>query len=189
MDFTGGIIIGAIRTFIGAILPPIRKIYFDQPRIYIVFQFAHSLKRPDGLSSKNDITKPIVVTEGIYHNKLEWEYHLYFRNNSEHTAYNLKIVQPKVDRNFVLNPKLDSLKPLIPNSEVMYHAVFHDYYEGRGKDAMEVIKKGPKHFQDDFIIEYTNAKGTKFYTYFSYSKEDSKKHKFTRKIIPTAPQL
>ena len=82
----GGAIVSGLRGFFGALIPPIKKKYFDQPKVYLVFNFNNASQRPQGLSSKNDSLQAIAVPHVIYDYELRWEYDLLLRNNSEHTA-------------------------------------------------------------------------------------------------------
>lgn len=177
MEIWGAIATG-LRGIVGAILPTIKKKYFDQPKVYIVFTFHQAMKIPRGLSPRNDRTRAIYVTEAIYFNELKWEQNMAFRNNSEHVAYNIKLLNPTIDNTFDVYPKIDNLKPLLSNTEISYVARFYALYEGRGIDANNLVSGlPPKLNSDNFILEYTNVKGTKFYTVYKNGE-----HKFLRKL-------
>ncbi len=183
MELSGGLIIGIFRSLIGSIYPPFRKKYFDQPKIYVVFQFNNSSKSPRGLSASNDTTAPIFVTEAIYNNDLNWQYDIIFRNNSEYPAYNLKLIEPTLNSGFNIHPPLDSLKPILPNSEVSYKAKFFQTFEGKGEVANLIAKHPPDKLKSGkFIFEYTNVKGTKFYTTYEHALDTADRHKFSRTL-------
>ncbi len=173
----GGAIVSGLRGFFGALIPPIKKKYFDQPKVYLVFNFNNASQRPQGLSSKNDSLQAIAVPHVIYDYELRWEYDLLLRNNSEHTAYNIKLISPTISNKFFLHPKLDTLKPLTENSEVPYSARFSDYFTGNGSEVAVRMKEG-SHLLSEFILEYTNLKGTKFYTQYNHNAEEGKRHSF-----------
>lgn len=180
MEFVGPIIT-VVRTIAGAVYPPLKKKYFDQPKIYINFQYQSSSKSPK-ISPKNDTSQPINMMDAIWINELRWRYKLILLNNSEHPAYNIRLLEPDQEHYFVLDPKIDRLKPLLSNNEASYNAIFNDIFEGTGYEANAIIETHP-HFlvNKRYVLEYTNVKGTKFYTVFDGSKEESKRNEFLRK--------
>lgn len=183
MEPSFGLIIGTIKSLIGAIFTPIKKLYFDQPKLFIVFEMANSSQRLGSISRKNDTTRAIPTTEAIYHYSFNWEYYVSLRNNSEHTLYNIKVIHPKLSSRFSIQPKLDSLKPLTANDEVKYRFIFNDDIECNGHEANKITKTGPTELKEKLIFEYTNVKGKKFYTYFDLTKSDDDRHSFSRKIL------
>ncbi|MES2132673.1 MAG: hypothetical protein V4506_10000 [Bacteroidota bacterium] len=167
------------KTFIGALIPPIKKKYFDQPRIYFVLKFDSSGQRSKGISSRNDLTSPTFVTEVIYNFELTWDYQISFRNNSEYTAYNLKLIKPVFDKSFKIIPNIDSFKPLSPNNEINAIARFSLSYEGTGTTSEIILKNKPAILTSgEFIVEYTNANGTKFITKYNNKLDEDKRHQF-----------
>lgn len=184
----GGAILTGVKGLFGLLIPPLKQRFFDQPKIYIVFKFNNSGKSPRGISSKNDTSVPMFPHQVIYENDLTWNYDITFRNNSEYPAYNLKLIEPTLDKNFILNPAIDKLKPILSNAEISHKAKFYQFYEGLG-DAANIIAKNPPEIikSGKFTLEYTNVKGEKFYTFYNDSEDDDKKHQFkgakTKKIL------
>jgi hypothetical protein len=146
MDFIGATIT-AIKTIVGAVYPPLKKKYFDQPKIYFIFKYENSMKAPRGLSPVNDTSKPIDIMSAIYLNDLSWNYKLTLRNNSEYPAYNIRLIQPQTGQGFRLAEKIDALKPILPNAEIEYKSKFYEFYEGLGKIASDKVEKTP-----DFLL-------------------------------------
>lgn len=183
MDPIGAIITG-IRTLGGAIIPPLKKKYFDQPKVYILLDGHGKAGRfPGPQSPKNDFTKPIDFIKEIRFDKLRWNYNLIFRNNSEHVAYNLKLISPEQSEYFILEKKIDSLKPLIQNSELLHKIRFEKEVEGTGFETDKASNNIPDFLMTNkFILEYTNVKQTKFYTIFDWNKELNLRNQFVKKL-------
>ncbi len=182
MDLTGAIITG-IRTIVGAVFPPIKKKYFDQPKIYLQFAYDGASKRNLGLSPLNDASQPIDIMSAIYHHDLIWDYKLTLRNNSEHTAYNIQLLEPLQDHAFRLQPKIELLKPIQPNGELIYEAKFSAFHAGPGLEANNLIAIHPDLLRNrKFILQYTNVKGTKFYTLFDGKKDEQDSNAFSKKL-------
>jgi hypothetical protein len=181
MDIIGATITG-LRTLGSLVYPPLKKKYFDQPKIYFVFEYQGGIKKPKGLSPANDTSQPIDIMKAIYYSDIHWFYKITFRNNSEHVAYNIRLLDPQVGHAFRLAQKIDALKPLLPNNEIEHKAEFFEFYEGLGRIAAEKAEKAPEFLlTTKFILEYTNVKGTKFYTEFDGSKDEALRNQFLRK--------
>ena len=171
-------ILSSFKTVIGIIIPPLKKKYFDQPNLYLSFYFDNSSQSPRGLSSKNSTQSPTLITEAIYNYKIKWEYKFVIRNNSEYPAYNIVLIEPNFDNNFYFYPTIDLAIPILPNQAIEYKAIFFQHFEGNGKDANLIIQGLPDKLKTGkFVLEYTNVKGTKFYTIY-----EGGNHKYTRKL-------
>lgn len=121
--------------------------------------------------------------EAVFLDELNWNYKLAIHNNSEHHAYEVKLIKPAEDYHFLLKDKINHLKPILANSELELRAEFYKSFEGKRIDANNLIENHPYLLMNDkFILEYTNIKGTKFYTIFDMAKEDSSRNQFVRKI-------
>ena len=95
-----------------------------------------------------------------------WRQQLIFLNNSEHVAYNLKLVTKLDKKYFSIEPDLDNFKPLLINSEITYSLKFSDTFQRTEREAQSDYP-GPFQITNlKLTLEYTNVKGTKFYTYF-----------------------
>jgi len=180
MDLISGLItIG--KTIIGTIIPPLKKKFFDQPKIYIRFDGNGASRIPGPASQKNDFSKPFNQFELIRIDTLKWRYRLIFRNNSEHPAYNIKLLSPKQDSAFMLEKKIDNLLPLLQNTELVHNVEFQFEMEGTGSETADAADKHPDFLlKNKFVLEYTNVKGTKFYTIFDGLKEEEKRNQFVR---------
>ena len=97
-----------------------------------------------------------------------WKKEITFLNNSEHNAYNLKIISDLDKSHFKIERPIDNLKPLKSNEQVCYTLLIKDSYERRESQAHMGYRE-TKIFEDIvLILEYTNVKGTRFYTKYSY---------------------
>ena len=182
MDPIGAIITG-LRTIAGAIIPPLKKKYFDQPKVYIIIKGNGASRYPVLTSPNNDFSKPISRFTEIRFDKLIWRYNLILRNNSEHVAYNLSLLHPEQNLSFMFEKKLDRLLPIIPNTELINVIIFEKHVEGTGQETHELSKKHPDILMNNkFILEYTNVKGTKFYTVFDESKNEVERNQFFKKL-------
>ena len=187
-----GTILTIIRTIGGAIYPPLRKKYFDQPKIYIsIDKSGNSRKMNLGLSINNEIKKEIIDNKevefydgnnAVRFFQMDWDYKLSLRNNSEYTAYHLKLLKPNSSNDCILEPKIDFLKPIIQNSSEYFTLKFSVIFEGTGEESVSVFNKGTNYFEKfKVVLEYTNLKGTKFYTTYDFNKPEEDLNSFHRK--------
>lgn len=154
---------------IGVVIPPIQK-YYNQPLLYFVMTWNSTSKAPSLASRKNDSSKITEAHEAIWVSSMEWKYTITIRNNSEYPSYNLKILQPATNSRIVIDPPLDDLKPLLANSEVSIDITIWVRVEGNAQEIDDLMDNRPEQFQNEkLVLEYTNAKQTKFYTVFDYS--------------------
>lgn len=132
---------------------------------------------------KNDLNKPVDAFNAIRLDSLRWRYELSLRNNSEHAAYNVRLLQPVLNESIEVDPKIDSFRPILPNGEQVFKIIFHEIMEGTGMETYEASRKPPPYFKNGkIIIEYTNVKGTKFYTVYDPNKDERQRNIFTRKL-------
>lgn len=83
----------------------------------------------------------------------------------------------------MFDKKLDKLLPLLPNTELINRVIFEKQVEGTGQETHEVSQKHPDILMDNkFILEYTNVKGTKFYTVFDRSKDEAYRNQFFKQL-------
>ena len=83
---------------------------------------------------------------------------------------------------FSIEPDIDNFKPLLTNSEITYSLKFSNTFERREREAQPDY---PAPFQITSLkltLEYTNVKGTKFYTTFDNSLDEQNKNKFAKKV-------
>lgn len=181
MDFSG-IFITVARTIVGAIFPPLKKKFFDQPKIYFDFKWQNSTYSSE-LAPINDFSEPLDIMEAIRFNNIQWNYRLFLRNNSEHTAYNMKLIGPEQGDDFKIVQKINRLKPLLSNTELELRAEFYKFFVGTSVEANNIKEKKEDCLMDKkFILEYTNVKGSKFYTVFDMTEEQDKRNQFLRKL-------
>lgn len=175
----GSTLISGLKTVFGALIPPLKKKYFDQPKIHFIFTFSRAS------SSKGDL---VSNSQATYNYNKHWQYKLILRNNSEYPAYNLSLINPPIGDEFSLIPTLDKLKPVLSNSEISYTAKFHQLYQLNDNSGNIESKKIPELLQfGKFTLEYTNTSGTKFTTIYDCSETtEDKTHQF--KVSNPAPQ-
>ena len=85
-------------------------------------------------------------------------------------------------RYFSIEPYIDNFKPLLTNSEIAYSLKFSDIFEQRKREAQSDYPAPKQITNIKLTLEYTNVKGTKFYTTFDNSLDDQHKNKFMKKL-------
>lgn len=132
------LLINSLKTVVGAIYPPLKKKYFDQPKIYIRLTGNGCSFRPEFLNvdlyqSPENMLNRLQIVHSICRRQLT------FLNNSEHTAYNLKLLTPLNKSHFNLEPDIDSYKPLLINTEISYSLRFNILLRGgKGKHNLNI---------------------------------------------------
>ncbi|MEO6136469.1 MAG: hypothetical protein ABIP35_15020 [Ginsengibacter sp.] len=175
------LIITGLKTIVGAIYPPLKRKFFDQPKIYIRligtgYTFIPQSANVDLYQHPENMLNRLQVVDA------KWQRQLTLLNNSEHVAFTLKFVTQLDQKYFSIEPDVDNFKPLLTNSEIAYSLIFSDTFERREREA-SVDHPVPKHITDfKLILEYTNVKGTKFFTVFDNSLPEEYRNKFSRKI-------
>lgn len=175
------LIINSLKTIIGVIYPPLKKKFFDQPKIYIRVTGIGRTFRPEFLDI--DLYKnPENMLNRLQIVYSTWQRQLNFLNHSEHAAYNIKLATQVDKEYFTIEPDIDSFKPLLTNSDISYSLKVSDTFQRREREARSEYPE-PKHITElKLTLEYTNVKGTKFYTEFDNSLDEQHKNKFFKKI-------
>ena len=131
--------ITTIKTIVGTVFPPVKAKYFNQPKLYFILNYSGGSRSPGPISPNNNFEKNeygnlfVDAMSAKRLDKLMWRYKLIIRNNSEYTAYHLKLLSPIVNIHTELDPKIDYLKPLLPNSEISHTITFFDTIVGQEK--------------------------------------------------------
>lgn len=174
------LIINGFKTIIGAIYPPLKKKFFDQPKLYIRVTGSGYSFRPE--FAKVDLYQhPDEMLNRMQIVYATWRRQLTILNNSEHASYNIKLLTQLDQKYFLLEPEIDNLKPLLSNSELSYSLKISDTFERREREAQSDYP-APKHITNlKLILEYTNVKGTKFFTAFDNTLPEEERNKFYRK--------
>ncbi len=164
---------------VGLVIPSVSKL-FAQPKLYVILRSDITNQRAGVLSLKNDLTAPIISSNAIYHFDLTWVYNLKIRNNTGLNAYNLKLLNPVIDSKTILYPPIDNLKPILANTEIEYTLTIKESIEGTSRQSQVKMQNPPNIIQEQKVaLEYTNEKGLKFYTVFTYEKSSSQNHFFS----------
>lgn len=175
------LVINLLKTIVGAIYPPVKKKFFDQPKIYIRLTGAGSSFRPE-FANVDLCQHPENMLNRLQIVYATWQRQLTFLNNCEHVAYNIKLVTQLDKRYFSIEPDIDNLKPLLINSEIAYSLKLSDTFERREREAKSDYPAPAQIAYLKLTLEYTNVKGTKFYTSFDNSLDEQHKNKFIRKL-------
>ena len=175
------LIINGLKTIVGAIYPPLKKKFFDQPKIYIRLTGSGSSFRPE-FANVDLYQHPENMLNRLQIVYASWRRQLTFLNNSEHVAYNLKLMTQLDKKYFAIEPDIDNFKPLLTNSETSYSFKFSDTFERKEREAQSDYPTPKEITNLKLTLEYTNVKGTKFYTTFDNSLDEQHKNKFVKKL-------
>lgn len=105
---------------------------------------------------------------------LEWYYDIALTNNTEHTAYKIKLINPDF---LSVKSEVDYTKPLPPNETVVHKIVVRKKFICNTHDADRILFDS-----GDFSlrIEYSNAKGTRHFTIFKSNMLVEEQNEFGR---------
>jgi hypothetical protein len=106
---------------------------------------------------------------------LTWNFTLKITNQTEHPAYNVRIIDFPHEEQFVkmhLTPSIDTTTPFKPHEVESFEVVCQLNYRATAEEADIIIKNYP--FKA-LRIEYTNTAGEKFSTIFSTIETDVEK--------------
>lgn len=174
------LIINGAKTLIGAIYPPLKKKYFNQPKIYIRLTGNGSVFSPQHIGE--DYFKfPEYRLDPLQLVSCSWTKEIIMYNNSEYTAYNLKIISKLNPQHFKIENLVDSLLPLESNKQTSSTLRINDSFQRRESQASIGYKETDIFNEINFVLEYTNGKGTKFYTKFIYSTDLDNQNEFLKK--------
>lgn len=176
----GTLLINGIRTIFGIVYPPLKKKYFDQPKIYIRLTGDGASFRPE-LANEDYYQHPENMLNRLQIVYATWKRNLIFFNHSEHVAYNLKILTELSKEHFLIEPPVDSHKPLLQNSETSYTLKITDSFTRREREAQGSYPVPDYVTNLTLLLEYTNINGTKFYTRFNNTLGENEKNKFLKK--------
>lgn len=174
------LIINGAKALIGAIYPPLKKKYFNQPKIYIKLDGNGSVFIPQHIGE--DYFKfPERRLDPLQLVNCSWTKEIILYNNSEYTAYNLRIISKLNPQNFRIEKLVDPLLPLESNKQTSSILKINDSYQRRQSEASIGYKEGDIFKEINLVLEYTNVKGTKFYTRFYYSKDSNNQNEFLKR--------
>lgn len=171
-------IINILKTIVAVIYPPFKKKYFDQPKISIKLTGNNSSVGSAEFAKDELDQDPENRIQNVYASR---SVQLEFMNYSEYTAYNLKLLTQLVPQ-FIIKPGIDVDKPLPINTKIDYALVEFNYnFKRRERETKSEYPDPPEIANLKLILEYTNVKGTKFYTIFDNSLDEQNKNTFQRK--------
>ena len=181
------LLINSLKTIVVAIYPPFKKKYFDQPKVYVRLKgngnsFGPEFANVDIYKNPENILNRLQIVYASCSKQLT------LLNNSEHTAYNLKLLTQLDKNQFIVVPDIDSYKPLLTNTEITYSLKFSYTFERRESEVQSEYPVPNEIAKLKLTIEYTNVKGTKFYTIFDNCLGEPYKNTF-RKKMPAAVHI
>ena len=180
-----GSIFSGIKSLGELLIKALAKKYLDQPHLYIILnKTGGGGKSHMGFSDKNEIIDGVlpVTPSTIQISKITTAFKMTLRNNSEYSAYNIRLLQPEVTGGFTIKPKIDPFKSIIVNGFEEYTIFIEWIYEGTGMDAYNLYERGSDFFtKNKIVLEYTNVKKTKFFTEFDINKIEAERNTFHRK--------
>lgn len=173
-------LINGIKTIVGVVFPSLKKKYFDRPKIYIKLSGNSGSFRGvdfdvDLYQNPQNMFDPMQI---VY---CEWRKEMKFYNNSDYHAYNLKIASNLDSSHFKITPTIDYLTPLKSNENITYTLTITDTYKRKKSEAKLVHQETDLLKKIKISLEYTNVKGTKFYTMFENAVDLSNQNQFARK--------
>jgi len=146
---------------------------FKQPRIDIAFE-----RNNDGQSgrisfgySQNQPNKIMSVPDAIHYFQFFWSYNILIKNNSSHTAYDLKVERIEGSPTYIKKiPPISTLKEA--NSLKLLCNFTHKEEISSNEAERKHDMNFPQHLNKiRIIISYTNEARKKFFTEFIYTKE------------------
>jgi len=166
-----------------AMIPFIRIVYFRRPELTIESVMEKFESQPQGLSTKNDISKGYIDGEkAIQIFLVSWTIRLIITNNSPITAFNPKLHIKKNQIGFTLLNELSEYQPLKEGDRRELKGKMSFFEECTGMDRTHSDKLPPI-FNDFFILlEYKNQYKRTFYTVYTY--KDNKDINVFRKMRP-----
>ena len=173
------LVISGLKTIVKAIYPPLKKRFYDQPKIYIRLSGNGNSFRSEKVDLYQNPENALNRLEIVYAGCRK---QLTFLNNSEHTAYKLKLLTQLDKNHFTVEPEIDNFKPLLTNSEITYSVKFSYTFERKEREAQSEYPEPEDITKLKLTLEYTNVKETKFYTTFDNLLDEEHKNTFVKKI-------
>lgn len=108
-----------------------------------------------------------------------WNYVMHFRNQTEHTAYKIKVIDLEdLDVFIDIKPKIEYTKPISKDGFIEHTFKFLIYFRCTPAKSEEIYSGVPV---PKVRIEYSNLAGTRFATeYFFAEKDDAKKNVYSK---------
>lgn len=115
-----------------------------------------------------------------YDYDLTWNITFNITNNSDITAYQIKVIHTDTMTELVVNPKIDYTIPIKPSETKVHDFIFRRSRRAKSEEAAAILKANPF---TTLRIEYYNLAGTKFATDFLINEKfDEKKNAFLKVI-------
>jgi hypothetical protein len=105
---------------------------------------------------------------------LEWKYDIGITNNSEHTAYKLKLIKSSIITKI---DEVDYTKPIPPNQSVTYSITLEESILATKPDVDRRLLEGGAF---ELRVEYSNVKGTGYFTVFNNGVDVEEQNHFGR---------
>ena len=168
-------IIGILSIVVGiiiAITPFLWRRYFARPELTIEIIKGGGISSNVGVSSKNDTSKGYIDgNTALYVFKVNWEFKVIIRNNSETVAYYPKLTLDTTNPKFTKIEKLNELIPISTKDTIELKAEYTKYEECQGKDRSNVATFPEELKNMKILLDYKNSSKIKSYTLYSHSDE------------------
>ncbi|MEX0287717.1 MAG: hypothetical protein AB3N14_01265 [Flavobacteriaceae bacterium] len=165
-----------LAAIISQVLPRLERYYKHRPKLIVELQKSNgitSTQTPMGLSSKN---KGPVIQVGnpeiwrIY--KFEWNFNLIVRNNSEHNAYEVQLLQHNTRPQIRFRENISLNKALREQEEITLPFSIHKITECQDKDRERIFSSKPEFFDDLMIVfNYKNPSGRSFQSRYYFNDD------------------
>ncbi|MFT3823897.1 MAG: hypothetical protein QM731_08245 [Chitinophagaceae bacterium] len=105
-------------------------------------------------------------------------YKLILQNNSQHVAYNVRLMEPVITHRLMFKPSLDNVAAILPAGELVCEVTLI----GAAGDLTSSLKEHnayPECFmRKRFLLSYLSKKGDMFFTEFDMNRAGNQKNVF-----------
>ncbi len=165
-------IIGVLLAIIIPIIIWLRKSYFVGPTLVVEIKRSGFTSSPQGPSWKNEfVDGGIHIKDALYVYKLEWHFQIIIRNNSEHTAYCVKIAFEEGNNPFSRHDVINELIPRKATDEIVLDAFVTAHEECLPKNRTDAAKIPDQVERLRILLEYKNSSGAVFFTLYDNAAE------------------
>jgi len=157
------------------ILPRIQSKYFKRPILVMEIDpklgITHG-RQHQSFSRDNPPDRPVNDPETVSMYKLHWNFILTIRNNSEVTAYNIKLLKKGVGNFLKFDGNVNANKPLPKHNEISIPIEFEVWKESKHKDVEKLSPPVPPEFEElELLLTYENSQKTKFSSIFTFQNK------------------
>jgi len=168
-------LIGIIVTF-GAFTTSVILKFSKRPRIALHYNKTHWGRSPKGYTSNN----PPIIRVGIdnpeQYWELDWNYELEIRNNSNLTAYDIRIEYINLPPKTFVKGEIGKIEPIQPHENKIFKIRFNQNVTGNHLDADKYLKENESKLTDKLVIKvsYKDDASIKYRTKFLWKSDENK---------------